>query len=139
MADTDDSVMMTYQMPARDVDAVLKEDREKLRLLQKLQPRFTERQKQELQEVHPWVRAGGLPAALDVAVSSRNCIPDSASGGCQCGSGWASAHPPRGPGSIPHQGTWPGVGSIPRGGVQEAASRCSLSSMFLSLSISLFF
>ncbi|KAM7105263.1 period circadian protein homolog 2 isoform 2-T2 [Molossus nigricans] len=67
MADTDDSVMMTYQMPARDVDAVLKEDREKLRLLQKLQPRFTERQKQELQEVHPWVRAGGLPAALDVA------------------------------------------------------------------------
>ncbi|ELK14383.1 Period circadian protein like protein 2 [Pteropus alecto] len=67
MADTDDSVMMTYQMPSRNLDAVLKEDREKLRLLQKLQPRFTEGQKQELQEVHPWVRSGGLPAAVDVA------------------------------------------------------------------------
>ncbi|XP_027996534.2 period circadian protein homolog 2 [Eptesicus fuscus] len=67
MADTDDSVMMTYQMPSRNVDEVLKEDREKLKLLQKLQPRFTERQKQELQEVHPWVRAGGLPTAINVS------------------------------------------------------------------------
>ncbi|XP_053775274.1 period circadian protein homolog 2 isoform X2 [Desmodus rotundus] len=66
MADTDDSVMMTYQMPSRNLEVVLKEDRERLKLLQKLQPRFTEGQKQELQEVHPWVRAGGLPSAMDV-------------------------------------------------------------------------
>ncbi|KAF6115448.1 period circadian regulator 2 [Phyllostomus discolor] len=66
MADTDDSVMMTYQMPSRDLEAVLKEDRERLALLQRLQPRFTEGQKQELQEVHPWVRTGGLPEAVDV-------------------------------------------------------------------------
>ncbi|XP_036175010.1 period circadian protein homolog 2 isoform X9 [Myotis myotis] len=83
MADTDDSVMMTYQMPSRNVDAVLKEDREKLKLLQKLQPRFTERQKQELQEMHPWMRAGGLPTAIDVSEcvycesqgKSNFCVP----------------------------------------------------------------
>nr|XP_017195092.2 period circadian protein homolog 2 [Oryctolagus cuniculus] len=67
MADTDDSVMMTYQLPARDADTVLKEDREQLRLLQKSQPWLTEGQRQELHEVHPWVQTGGLPAALDVA------------------------------------------------------------------------
>ncbi|XP_036925087.1 period circadian protein homolog 2 [Sturnira hondurensis] len=66
MGDVDDSIMMTYQMPSRDPEAVLQEDRARLRLLQKLQPRFTEGQKQELQEVHPWVRAGGLPEAVDV-------------------------------------------------------------------------
>ncbi|KAM5326879.1 period circadian protein homolog 2 isoform 2-T2 [Glossophaga mutica] len=65
-ADADDSVMMTYQLPSRDPEAVLKEDRARLTLLQKLQPRFSEGQKQELQEVHPWVRTGGLPEAVDV-------------------------------------------------------------------------
>ncbi|XP_019596503.2 period circadian protein homolog 2 [Rhinolophus sinicus] len=67
MADTDESVMMTYQMPSRNLEEVLKKDRKKLKQLQALQPRFTEGQKQELQEVHPWVRSGGLPAAMDVA------------------------------------------------------------------------
>ncbi|XP_023596618.1 period circadian protein homolog 2 [Trichechus manatus latirostris] len=70
MADSDNSIMMTYQTPARDLAEVLKEDREKLRLLQKLQPQFTEAQKQELREVHPWVQTGGLPAAMDV----RECV-----------------------------------------------------------------
>ncbi|XP_012328905.2 period circadian protein homolog 2 isoform X2 [Aotus nancymaae] len=67
MADADSSVMMTYQLPSRNSEAVLKEDREKLKLLQKLQPRFTESQKQELREVHTWMQTGGLPAAIDVA------------------------------------------------------------------------
>lgn len=63
-------------LPGRNLEAVLKEDRERLKALQRLQPRFTEGQKQELQEVHPWVRAGGLPAAVDVAVSSlRGPVP----------------------------------------------------------------
>ncbi|XP_061268793.1 period circadian protein homolog 2 isoform X2 [Bos javanicus] len=65
--DTDDSVRMTYQMPARDLDTVLQEDREKLKALQRLQPRFTDAQKQELQDVHPWMRLGGVPTAIDVA------------------------------------------------------------------------
>ncbi|XP_061062308.1 period circadian protein homolog 2 [Eubalaena glacialis] len=67
VADTDDSVMMAYQMPSRSLETVLQEDMEKLKVLQRLQPRFTDRQKQELQDVHPWMRSGGLPAALDAA------------------------------------------------------------------------
>lgn len=66
MANTDDSIMMTYQLPSRDLQSVLKEDREKLRLLQRSQPRFTEDQRRELRDVHPWVQTGGLPAAIDV-------------------------------------------------------------------------
>uniref|UniRef100_A0A8C0TDX2 Period circadian protein homolog 2 n=1 Tax=Canis lupus familiaris TaxID=9615 RepID=A0A8C0TDX2_CANLF len=79
MADTDDSVMMTYQMPSRNLETVLKEDREKLKAMQKSQPRFTEGQRQELQDVHPWLRAGGLPTALDLTecVYCENQGPDS--------------------------------------------------------------
>uniref|UniRef100_A0A4W6DNQ6 Period circadian protein homolog 2 n=1 Tax=Lates calcarifer TaxID=8187 RepID=A0A4W6DNQ6_LATCA len=68
MADTDDKVMMTYQLPSRDIQQVLREDREKLRLLQKNQPRFSEEQKKELIEVHPWIKKGSLPKAIDVKV-----------------------------------------------------------------------
>ncbi|KAF7664868.1 hypothetical protein LDENG_00163160 [Lucifuga dentata] len=77
MANTDEKVMMTYQMPVRDVQKVLREDREKLRLQQKNQPRFTEEQRKELMQVHPWMKRGGLPKAIDVKVCS--CC-DSASG-----------------------------------------------------------
>lgn len=47
---------------------MLKEDREKLKLLQKNQPRFSEDQRKELIEVHPWMKKGGLPKAVDVKV-----------------------------------------------------------------------
>ncbi|KAM7379346.1 hypothetical protein PAMP_004908 [Pampus punctatissimus] len=53
-----------------DIQRVLREDREKLRLLQKCQPRFTEEQKKELLEVHPWIKKGGLPKAIDIKVCS---------------------------------------------------------------------
>lgn len=66
MANTDDNIMMTYQLPSRDLQAVLKEDQEKLKLLQRSQPHFTEGQRRELREVHPWVHTGGLPTAIDV-------------------------------------------------------------------------
>uniref|UniRef100_A0AAY4EWM3 Period circadian protein homolog 2 n=1 Tax=Denticeps clupeoides TaxID=299321 RepID=A0AAY4EWM3_9TELE len=65
-ANVDEGVMMTYQLPPRDIQKVLREDREKLRQMQKSQPRFTEEQKRELIEVHPWMRRGGLPKAIDV-------------------------------------------------------------------------
>ncbi|XP_061619141.1 period circadian protein homolog 1b [Phyllopteryx taeniolatus] len=67
MANTDDKVMMTYQLPLRDVEAVLREDREALRSMQKHQPRFTEEQKRELSQVHPWVRTGRLPRAINIS------------------------------------------------------------------------
>ncbi|XP_026168761.1 period circadian protein homolog 2 isoform X3 [Mastacembelus armatus] len=53
-----------------DIQTVLREDREKLRLLQKSQPRFSEEQKKELIEVHPWIKKGGLPKAIDIKVCS---------------------------------------------------------------------
>ncbi|XP_029471862.1 LOW QUALITY PROTEIN: period circadian protein homolog 2 [Rhinatrema bivittatum] len=67
MANADDAVMMTYQIPSQNMESILQEDREKLRLMQKFQPKFTEDQKKELVEVHTWMQKGGLPKAIDVA------------------------------------------------------------------------
>ncbi|KAJ7996569.1 hypothetical protein DPEC_G00238430 [Dallia pectoralis] len=64
LANTDDKVMMTYQMPTRDREAVLRADRMILRAVQKQQPRFTEDQKRELIQVHPWMGTGRLPQAI---------------------------------------------------------------------------
>ncbi|MBN3301621.1 PER1 protein, partial [Amia calva] len=69
MANTDEKVMMTYQLPSRDRAAVLRSDREALRAMQKQQPRFSEEQKRELSEVHPWIRTGQLPRAINITVS----------------------------------------------------------------------
>ncbi|XP_041840873.1 period circadian protein homolog 1b isoform X2 [Melanotaenia boesemani] len=74
MANTDDKVMMTYQLPIRDMETVLREDREALRNLQKHQPRFTDEQKKELSQVHPWIRTGRLPRAINIS----GCA------GCKC-------------------------------------------------------
>ncbi|XP_005912815.1 period circadian protein homolog 2 isoform X4 [Haplochromis burtoni] len=70
MANTDEKVMMTYQLASRDIEKVLREDKEKLRQLQKSQPRFSEEQKKELIEVHPWIKKGGLPKAIDIKMCS---------------------------------------------------------------------
>uniref|UniRef100_A0A8C0GW74 Period circadian regulator 1 n=1 Tax=Chelonoidis abingdonii TaxID=106734 RepID=A0A8C0GW74_CHEAB len=78
MANTDEKVMMTYQLPDRPAAAVLQADREKLREMQKQQPRFTEEQKKELAEVHPWVKKGLLPKAINVMVSRGRTHPLSA-------------------------------------------------------------
>ncbi|TNN58888.1 Period circadian 2 [Liparis tanakae] len=67
MANTDDKVMMTYQLPVRDMKSVLRADREALRSMQKHQPRFTEDQKRELSQVHPWIRTGCLPRAINIS------------------------------------------------------------------------
>uniref|UniRef100_A0A8C3XR78 Period circadian protein homolog 2 n=1 Tax=Chelydra serpentina TaxID=8475 RepID=A0A8C3XR78_CHESE len=74
MANTDDAVMMTYQIPSRNVEMVLKEDKQKLKQMQKFQPKFTEEQKRELIEVHPWIQKGGLPKAVANSFKSL-CLP----------------------------------------------------------------
>uniref|UniRef100_A0A8C1GMA6 Period circadian clock 1a n=1 Tax=Cyprinus carpio TaxID=7962 RepID=A0A8C1GMA6_CYPCA len=66
MANTDDKVMMTYQIPVKDRESVLKEDRDALKAVQKHQPHFTEEQKKELTQVHPWFQTGCLPKAINV-------------------------------------------------------------------------
>lgn len=49
----------------RDIQRVLQEDRDKLVQLQKNQPRFSEQQKEELMEVHSWIKKGVLPEVFD--------------------------------------------------------------------------
>ncbi|XP_055739111.1 period circadian protein homolog 2-like isoform X2 [Salvelinus fontinalis] len=48
------------------IERFLREDRERLRGMQKSQPCFTGEQQRELVEVHPWMRSGGLPKVMDV-------------------------------------------------------------------------
>lgn len=50
------------------METVLREDREALRSMQKQQPRFTEEQKRELSHVHPWIRTGRVPRAINISV-----------------------------------------------------------------------
>ncbi|XP_054479590.1 period circadian protein homolog 2 isoform X2 [Anoplopoma fimbria] len=76
-ANTDEKIMMTYELPLRDNQRVLREDQEQLRLLQKNQPCFSEEQKKELMEVYPWFKKGILPKAIDIKACS--CC-DAASG-----------------------------------------------------------
>lgn len=59
----------------RDMETVLQEDREALRNLQKHQPRFTDDQKKELSQVHPWIRTGRLPRAINIPVSCAAKTP----------------------------------------------------------------
>ncbi|XP_069466513.1 period circadian protein homolog 3 isoform X2 [Ambystoma mexicanum] len=63
---TSTAVLMTYQVPNRDKDALLKEDLRKLSAMRKVQPLFTEGQKEELAEVHPWIRNQTIPQEIDV-------------------------------------------------------------------------
>ncbi|XP_075956994.1 period circadian protein homolog 2-like [Anarhichas minor] len=70
MANADKKVMMTYQMPPRDIQRVLREDKERLRQVLKSQPHFSSDQRRELVEEHPWMRRGGLPAAINM----KECV-----------------------------------------------------------------
>ncbi|XP_067443861.1 period circadian protein homolog 3 isoform X1 [Thunnus thynnus] len=82
---TPERVMMTYQIHTRDQNEVLAEDREKLRVLQPLQPWFSQEQKQELAEVHPWIQQHTIPQEID----TQGCVS------CNSSAGVAhSPHPP---------------------------------------------
>uniref|UniRef100_A0A8C1XE32 Period circadian clock 3 n=1 Tax=Cyprinus carpio TaxID=7962 RepID=A0A8C1XE32_CYPCA len=58
-------VMMTYQIGPRDPAQVLQEDRQKLLLMQPMQPWFTQDQKKELAEVHPWIHQHTVPQEIN--------------------------------------------------------------------------
>uniref|UniRef100_A0A8C6M774 Period circadian regulator 3 n=1 Tax=Nothobranchius furzeri TaxID=105023 RepID=A0A8C6M774_NOTFU len=72
---TPDHVMMTYQMHPRDQSEVLAEDREKLRVLQPLQPWFTQEQREELAQVHPWIKQHTIPQEIDTEVTQETFLP----------------------------------------------------------------
>lgn len=58
--------------PPRDQKEVLEEDREKLRLLQPLQPWFTQEQREELAEVHPWIQQHTIPQEINTQVGGSS-------------------------------------------------------------------
>ncbi|NXX11774.1 PER3 protein, partial [Podargus strigoides] len=70
MDHTPERVLMTYQMPNRIKEEVLKEDLEKLTIMQKQQPWFTDGQKKELAEVHTWIRSQTVP----LQISTQGCV-----------------------------------------------------------------
>ncbi|KFV96223.1 Period circadian protein 3, partial [Eurypyga helias] len=70
MDHTPERVLMTYQMPNRVKEEVLKEDLEKLTVMRKQQPWFTDRQKKELAEVHTWMRTQTVP----LQISTQGCV-----------------------------------------------------------------
>uniref|UniRef100_A0A673MAA0 Period circadian protein homolog 2-like n=1 Tax=Sinocyclocheilus rhinocerous TaxID=307959 RepID=A0A673MAA0_9TELE len=67
---TPEPVMMTYQISPRDQAQVLQEDREKLVLMQPRQPWFTQDQKKELAEVHPWIHQYTVPQEIN----TQGCV-----------------------------------------------------------------
>uniref|UniRef100_A0A3Q3LF82 Period circadian clock 3 n=1 Tax=Mastacembelus armatus TaxID=205130 RepID=A0A3Q3LF82_9TELE len=82
---TPERVMMTYQIHTRDQSEVLAEDREKLRVLQPLQPWLSQEQREELAEVHPWIQQHTIPQEID----TQGCVS------CNSGAGVThSPHPP---------------------------------------------
>ncbi|XP_051493423.1 period circadian protein homolog 3 isoform X4 [Apus apus] len=70
MNHTPEQVLMTYQMPNRIKEEVLKEDLEKLTVMRKQQPWFTDGQKKELAEVHTWIRTQTVP----LQISTQGCV-----------------------------------------------------------------
>ncbi|NXG21466.1 PER3 protein, partial [Grallaria varia] len=70
MDHTPEQLLMNYQMPNRTKEEVLKQDLEKLAVMRKQQPWFTDGQKQELAEVHTWIRTQTVPLQM----STQGCV-----------------------------------------------------------------
>ncbi|XP_059722902.1 period circadian protein homolog 3 isoform X6 [Haemorhous mexicanus] len=80
MDHTPERFLMNYQMPNRIKEEVLKQDLEKLAVMQKQQPWFTDGQKKELAEVHSWIRTQTVP----LQISTQGCVTcDSREGSCE--------------------------------------------------------
>ncbi|NXH44851.1 PER3 protein, partial [Dicaeum eximium] len=80
MDHTPERFLMNYQMPNRIKEEVLKQDLEKLAVMQKQQPWFTDGQKKELAEVHSWIRTHTVP----VQISTQGCVTcDSREANCE--------------------------------------------------------
>ncbi|XP_054576817.1 period circadian protein homolog 3 [Eptesicus fuscus] len=65
IAQTPERVLMTYQVPARVPEVVLREDLEKLAGMRQRQPRFSPGQRAELAGARAWLQRQSLPAGAD--------------------------------------------------------------------------
>ncbi|KAM4871787.1 period circadian protein homolog 3 [Thomomys bottae] len=79
---TPEGVLMTYQMPERAKEVVLKEDLERLEGMRQHQPHFSPGQKEELAEVHSWIQSQNIPQEIHtpshVACENRSSAEDPA-------------------------------------------------------------
>ncbi|XP_043779029.1 period circadian protein homolog 3 isoform X3 [Cervus elaphus] len=62
---TPDCILMTYQVPERVKEVVLKEDLEKLESMRRQQPQFSLGQREEIANVHSWIRRRTIPQETD--------------------------------------------------------------------------
>ncbi|CAK7318209.1 Period circadian protein homolog 3 [Vulpes lagopus] len=67
---TPECILMTYQVPERVTEAVLREDLEKLASMQGQQPWFSRGQRQELASVHSWIQSQTVPQGIDI----QDCV-----------------------------------------------------------------
>ncbi|XP_058160719.1 period circadian protein homolog 3 [Dasypus novemcinctus] len=63
---TPERILMTYQVPERVKEVVLKEDLEKLKSMRRQQPHFSLGQKKELAQVHSWIQSQTIPQEIDI-------------------------------------------------------------------------
>nr|XP_055161542.1 period circadian protein homolog 3 isoform X2 [Nyctereutes procyonoides] len=67
---TPECILMTYQVPERVTETVLREDLEKLASMQGQQPWFSRGQRQELASVHSWIQSQTVPQGIDI----QDCV-----------------------------------------------------------------
>ncbi|XP_036718823.1 period circadian protein homolog 3 isoform X3 [Balaenoptera musculus] len=63
---TPECILMTYQVPERVKEIVLKEDLEKLESMRRRQPQFSHGQREELANVHSWIQSQTIPQEIDI-------------------------------------------------------------------------
>lgn len=85
---TPECVLMTYQVPERGRDMVLREDLEKLHSMEQQQPQFSPAQKEELAKVRSWIHSHPAPEERQlqsyVACENRGSVGDTAEACEQC-------------------------------------------------------
>ncbi|XP_070330338.1 LOW QUALITY PROTEIN: period circadian protein homolog 3 [Odocoileus virginianus] len=67
---TPDCILMTYQVPERVKEIVLKEDLKKLESMRRQQPQFSLGQREEIANVHSWIRCQTIPQEID----TQGCV-----------------------------------------------------------------
>lgn len=85
---TPECVLMTYQVPERGRDTVLREDLEKLHSMERQQPQFSSAQKEELAKVRSWIHSRPAPEERQlqsyVTCENRGSVGDTAEACEQC-------------------------------------------------------
>nr|XP_030735542.1 period circadian protein homolog 3 isoform X10 [Globicephala melas] len=63
---TPECILMTYQVPERVKEIVLKEDLENLESMRRRQPQFSHGQREELANVRSWIQSQTIPQEIDI-------------------------------------------------------------------------